>query len=86
MESAELNWWLLKWIVLPLVIIGGLVLLVDLEKGKWQCRRLAKEHGYIAWEYLSPTHVRFGEGCILTKKRNPDGTIDPQARLVIELR
>ena len=86
MESSDLNWWILKWIVLPLVIICGLVLLVDLGKGKWQCRQLAKERRYIAWQFLSPTHVRVGERCNLTKERNADGTIAPEAGIVIDFR
>jgi len=77
--------WLLKWIVGPLFAVGLIAWLINLEVMKHKCRRMAEERGYIEATYIPPNRAGFGEQCICRKKRNPDGTIDERAKLVIDL-
>jgi hypothetical protein len=77
--------WLLKWVIGPLLAIGLIAWLINLEVMKHKCRKMAEERGYIEVTYIPPNRAGFGEQCICRKKQNPDGTIDDKAKLVIDL-
>ncbi|MBM4148260.1 MAG: hypothetical protein FJ224_04375 [Lentisphaerae bacterium] len=77
--------WLFKWVVGPLLALGLIVWLVNLEVMKYKCRKMAEDRGYIEATYIPPNGAGFGEQCICWKKRNPDGTIDEKAKIVINL-
>jgi hypothetical protein len=77
--------WLLKWIFLPL--FGGALLLAfgRVQINVWKCSREAKRQGYLQGNYIPPNRVGMGEACICEKRLNPDGTVNPSAKLVIDL-
>jgi hypothetical protein len=83
-SPGRLEWWLMKWVIAPLALLYLTWTLVSLEFMKYKCQRIAEELGYIESSYI-PTRSRTGEECICKMKRNPDGTIDENAKLVINL-
>jgi hypothetical protein len=52
---------------------------------KYECRKMAKERGYLEGIYIPPNRRGVGEECICMKKRNADGTVDEHAQLAIDL-
>jgi len=78
--------WIVYWIVIPMIalaVVGGVVCLTW---NSWRCSRLATRQGYVTGTYLPPDRFGVGEACVCKRKRNPDGTIDASARLVLEWR
>ena len=76
--------WLAKWIVTPLLVVGLTVWVVQFELMKRKCRRMAEEHGYLEGTYYS-SYKGSEEQCICRKRRNPDGTVDVHAEIVIRM-
>jgi hypothetical protein len=74
----------MKWVIAPFALLYLIWTLVSIEFMKYKCQRIAEELGYIESSYI-PTRSRTGEECICKMKRNPDGTIDENAMLVIDL-
>ena len=77
--------WLLKWIMIPLLILWFSITLVDLEIMKYKGKKLCEEYGYIESSYIPPNRVGYGEKYIFRKKVNPDGSIDETAKRTINL-
>jgi hypothetical protein len=87
-NPGPLDMWLLKWIVSPIIAILLIRIIwcfSDFKVMEYKCQRMAEERGYIEATYIPPNRLGFGEECICKMKRNPDGTIDENARLVINL-
>lgn len=83
---SPLDFWLLKWVVGPIVAMFVIWTVVRMEIMKYKCQQIAEELGYIestfvprGWRSVMP------EECICQKKLNPDGTIDENATQVINL-
>ncbi|MEI7947173.1 MAG: hypothetical protein WCJ02_10765 [bacterium] len=83
-NPGPLEWWLLKWVIAPVALLYLTWTLASIEFMKYKCQQIAEELGYIESSYI-PTRSRTGEECICKMKRNPDGTIDENAMLVIDL-
>ncbi len=81
---SPLDMWLLRWVIAPFAVLYLIWTLVSNEFMKYRCQRIAEELGYIESTYF-PTRDGTGESCICKMKRNPDGSIDENARLVIDL-
>lgn len=77
--------WVLKWIILPFVVTALILMVGELQINIWKCDREAKRQGYLEGTYVSPNRIGSGEACICRKKQREDGTIDPYAKLVIDL-
>jgi hypothetical protein len=76
--------WILKWIVLPILGGGLLLMFLEVQVNQWKCSREAKRQGYLEGVY-SP-RFRFSPAvCTLEKQIKPDGTTDKSARKVIDL-
>jgi hypothetical protein len=74
----------MKWVIVPFAVLYLIWTFASIEFMKYTCQRMAEELGYIESTYI-PTRSGTGEECICKMKRNPDGTIDENARLVIDL-
>ena len=83
-NPGPLEWWLMKWVIVPFALFYLIWTLVSIEFMKYKCQRIAEELRYIESSYI-PTRSRTGEECICKMKPNPDGTIDENAMLVIDL-
>jgi len=77
--------WVLKWVFIPIMVIGLMVWLVHFEIMKYKGRELCAERGFIESTYVPPNRYGSGEMYILRKKRNPDGTVDDKAILFVNL-
>ena len=84
-EPDIIGVWLVKWILGPLLAIGLIAAFVHYEVMKNKGQRMAEERGYMESTYIPSGRAGFGEQYIFRKKRNPDGTIDENAKLVISL-
>ena len=85
LRADPIGLWLLKWIFGPLVAIGLIVWVVNFKVMQHKGQEMCVERGYLESTYIPPNRAGFGEQYIFRKKRNPDGTIDEKAKLVIEL-
>lgn len=76
--------WLLKWIFLPFVVVVFLVMAFDLQINQWKCSREAKRQGYLEGEYF-PAYRFTAASCVCRKKPLPDGLVDEDAKLLLDL-
>ena len=83
--TDPIGMWVLKWIFVPFIVIGLIACAIHFEVMKHKGRELCEERGYIESIYIPPNRAGFGEQYVFSKKRNPDGTIDETARLIVPL-
>jgi len=76
--------WILKWLVLPLIVGGFLLMCLEVQVNQWKCSREAKRQGYLEGNFI-PQYRFSPAACICEKQITPDGTIDKSKRKVIEL-
>ena len=74
-----------KWLLLPLLVIILIFIIYKLQINQWKCEQIAKENGYLEGNYI-PGNRGVGKACICSNKIKPDGTIDINKRLVIDLK
>jgi hypothetical protein len=77
--------WLVKWILVPAVIlcIVGMILYAGVRSHK--CKQLCTEKGYRESKWVAPGRFLSREQCICGEKTHADGTIDKEAKTVINL-
>ena len=76
--------WVLKWIFLPLIVGGFLLMCLEVQFNQWKCSREAKRQGYLEGDFTP--RYRFNPApCVCEGQTRPDGTIDASARKVIDL-
>ena len=76
---------MIKWVFGPLIVIIGIALMANYEVMKHRGRKMCAEHGYLESTYIPANRAGFGEKYVFRKKRNPDGSVDEKAKLVIAL-
>jgi hypothetical protein len=76
--------WIFKWIVLPIMAAIFLMMILEVQIGEWKCDREAKRQGYLEGNYF-PAYKFTPASCVCRKKVLPDGTVDENAKMVIDL-
>lgn len=75
---------IVKYIVLPFILVVFLLMALDTQLNQWKCTREAKRQGYLEGEYY-PAYRFTPATCVLRKQLRPDGTVDKYAKKVIDL-
>lgn len=83
-EVDLVTWRFAKWLLLPFIGIIFVFIIYKLQINQWKCEKIAKDKGYLEGNYI-PGNRGVGKACICSKKIRPDGTIDNNERLVIDL-
>jgi hypothetical protein len=76
--------WVIKWIAFPIITVIFLWMIIGLQINQWKCSREAKRQGYLEGEF-SPAYRFTPASCVCRKKVMPDGTVDDNAKMVIDL-
>lgn len=73
-----------KWVFFPLIFFVIIFICVRIQINQWECEKMAKNNGYVEASYI-PSYKGKGKACICSTKINIDGTIDTDAKLIIDL-
>lgn len=76
--------WFVRKVFLPLLILSLCLLVIKVQLEAWRCNKIAEAHGYLEGK-LVPGNRGVGKACICQKKKMPDGTVDKNVKLIINL-
>lgn len=72
-------------LLVPVLVLGLFVLLIAHGLDVRKCERMAAERGFVEAKYIPSARGMPIARCDLRGKRNPDGTVDADARLSIPM-
>jgi hypothetical protein len=76
---------LLKWVVIPCILISVFFMTVTVYTGKRTCVNMAKERGFVESQY-TPSYRYTAGSCVMKKKKLPSGMIDNDAIMKVEMK
>jgi hypothetical protein len=62
-KPTSIEWWLFKWIFLPILGVGIFIALVNQSVNLKECKNICVSKGYEFSNYTPPNRVGFGEKC-----------------------
>lgn len=63
-EPVAFEWWIFKWVFMPILIFGLLFSLLDNESDRAKCYDTCEIEGYLDARYVPADRVGLGKKCV----------------------